>query len=123
MKKEIEIALWRESDTTKSRFLPLLYQKCSLPWFLKDKVYADFSSPESYEDCVARVLQRLGLVSRPNFLVCDLGGGTIDCSVIKIKDEFRGKVDIEALARDVKDLGIKYETKIRDQQTDDKTQG
>jgi hypothetical protein len=36
---------------------------------------------------------------------------------MKIKDEFKGKVDIEALARDVRDVGIKYENETRRQMT------
>jgi hypothetical protein len=123
VKKEIEIAMWRESDTAQNTFLPLLYQKCELPWFLKDRVYADFTVMNSYEDCIARILQHLGLVSRSNFIVYDLGGGTIDSSVIRIKNEYRGKVDIESLARDVKDLGIKYEQEIRDQNKDERKKG
>lgn len=123
VKKEIEIALWRENEATKTTFLPLLYQQCALPWFLKDRVYVDFTVANSYDDCVSQVLRRLGLASGPNLLVYDYGGGTFDCGVFKIKDEYRGKIDMEALARDVKELGDKYEQKIKGQREAEPNKG
>ena len=112
VKKEIEIALWQETDAEKSRVLPLLYQGCELPWFLKDRVYADFTKPDSYQDCVNRLLQKLGFESAPVFLVYDLGGGTLDVSLIKLKDEYRTKVDTERLFSDLSALGVKHQQEI-----------
>ena len=39
--------------------LPLLYEPCELPEFLKGKMYADFSKPEEYEAMLAKLLRRL----------------------------------------------------------------
>jgi hypothetical protein len=39
--------------------LPLLYEECELPEFLKGKLYADFSKPEEYEAVLGKLLRRL----------------------------------------------------------------
>ena len=39
--------------------LPLLYEECELPEFLKGKLYADFSKPEDYETVLGKLLRRL----------------------------------------------------------------
>jgi molecular chaperone DnaK (HSP70) len=43
-----------------------------------------------------------------DLVVIDVGGGTIDTALLRIKDEYKGKVDLEALASDVEALGRKY---------------
>jgi len=123
VRKEVEIALWRETDSANSRFVPLLYGKCDLPSFLKDRVYADFTQPDSYAACVSQILQRVGLCQKPGLLVYDLGGGTFDCSVIRIKDEYRGRVNLEELARDMEAVGRKHELEIRGHEARERTGG
>ncbi len=48
VKKEINIALNEEICGTKVKVLPLVIERCSIPFFLRDKLYADFTKPENY---------------------------------------------------------------------------
>ncbi|WP_211863322.1 toll/interleukin-1 receptor domain-containing protein [Neoroseomonas soli] len=59
VKKELDIAMNREISTGEVVVLPLLYEDCELPEFLKGKLYADFSKPQEYEDILAKLLRRL----------------------------------------------------------------
>jgi len=59
VKKELEVAMNREITSGKVVVLPLLYEPCALPEFLKGKMYADFSKPEEYEAMLAKLLRRL----------------------------------------------------------------
>ena len=57
--KELDIAMNREIASGEVVVLPLLYEECELPEFLKGKLYADFSKPEEYEAVLAKLLRRL----------------------------------------------------------------
>ena len=59
VKKELDVAMNREIASGEVVVLPLLYEKCDLPEFLKGKLYADFSNPEAYEPVLAKLLRRL----------------------------------------------------------------
>lgn len=59
MKRELDVALNREIARGKVVVLPLLYEKCELPEFLKGKLYADFTDPAGYEQMLRRLLRRL----------------------------------------------------------------
>ena len=59
VKKELDIAMNREIASGEVVVLPLLYEECELPEFLKGKLYADFSKPEEYEAVLAKLLRRL----------------------------------------------------------------
>ena len=61
VKKEVDIAMNQEIEGKKVKVLPLVYQPCDLPWFLKGKLYADFSSGEKYIQSLNMVLERLNL--------------------------------------------------------------
>lgn len=43
VKKEIAIAMSREIEGRKIKVLPILFEKCNIPIFLCDKIYADFT--------------------------------------------------------------------------------
>lgn len=60
--KELEIAMFREINSGEVVVLPLLYESCELPEFLRGKMYADFSNPEEYEAVLAKLLRRLRIV-------------------------------------------------------------
>src|SRR5262245_6306645 len=55
--REVRIALTEEIHGKRVKVLPLLYRKCSIPGFLADKLYADFS--EDYEKALQLLLARL----------------------------------------------------------------
>lgn len=59
VKKELDIAMNREIAGGEVVVLPLLYEKCDLPEFLKGKLYADFTDPNTYEEVLAKLLRRL----------------------------------------------------------------
>ncbi|SCY39949.1 toll/interleukin-1 receptor domain-containing protein [Paracoccus tibetensis] len=59
VKKELDLAMNREISTGEVVVLPLLYEECELPGFLKGKLYADFSKPEEYEAVLGKLLRRL----------------------------------------------------------------
>ncbi|WGM40820.1 toll/interleukin-1 receptor domain-containing protein [Caulobacter sp. NIBR1757] len=59
VQQELEIAMNREIGTGEVVVLPLLYEKCDLPGFLKGKLYADFTTGDEYEASLGKLLRRL----------------------------------------------------------------
>ena len=59
VKKELDVAMNREIAGGEVVVLPLLYEECEVPEFLKGKLYADFSKPEDYEAVLGKLLRRL----------------------------------------------------------------
>jgi len=57
VKKEVNIALTHEIDGAQVKVLPLLIESCDIPWFLSDKLYADFT--RDFEDGFETLLKRL----------------------------------------------------------------
>lgn len=57
VRREVNIALTEEIQGKRVKVLPLLYQKCELPGFLADKIYADFT--EDFEEGFDKLLARL----------------------------------------------------------------
>ncbi|MFB0565767.1 MAG: TIR domain-containing protein [Candidatus Aminicenantaceae bacterium] len=60
VRKELNLAIIRELDG-ELKILPLLHKKCQLPAFLKEKLYADFSSQEKYIPSLRDLLRALGV--------------------------------------------------------------
>ncbi len=59
VERELDIAINREISTGEVAVLPLLYEKCDLPAFLKGKMYADFTSATDYDEGIQKILRRL----------------------------------------------------------------
>jgi hypothetical protein len=59
VQKELDVAINREISAGEVVVLPILYEKCELPSFLKAKRYADFTDSESYDDSLNTLLRRL----------------------------------------------------------------
>lgn len=59
VKKELDVAMNREIAQGEVVVLPLLYEKCEVPEFLKGKLYADFTYPDDYERMLTKLLRRL----------------------------------------------------------------
>lgn len=57
VKKELTAAYVKELERQDVYILPILYQECDIPLFLKDKVYADFR--KSYRQGLDALLERL----------------------------------------------------------------
>lgn len=59
VKKEIDIAMNQEIEDKKIKVLPLMLEKVDPPYFLKGKLYADFTSEEKYNSGLQMVISRL----------------------------------------------------------------
>lgn len=59
VKKEVEVAMNQEIQGKKIKVLPLLHRECTIPSFLQDKLYADFTEEERYEVALEMILNRL----------------------------------------------------------------
>lgn len=61
VKKEVDIATNQEIEGRKVKVLPLLLSDCEIPWFLKGKLYANFTTDDLYKQSLSELLQRLQL--------------------------------------------------------------
>lgn len=59
VRKELDVAMNREIASGDVVVLPLLFEKCELPEFLKGKLYADFSDDAKYSASLEKLLRRL----------------------------------------------------------------
>jgi len=59
VQKELQIALQEEFRKKKVVVLPLLLEPVELPPFLRDKLYADFTSPEKFSQSFPKLLEAL----------------------------------------------------------------
>ena len=59
VERELDLAINREIATGEVAVLPLLYEQCALPGFLVGKMYADFTSPDRYDESLSKLLRRL----------------------------------------------------------------
>jgi hypothetical protein len=57
VERELNSALTRELESKEVFVLPILYQECEIPLFLKEKIYADFRG--SFHDGIATLLARV----------------------------------------------------------------
>ena len=61
VQRELQIALQKEIKGKKVVVLPILIETVEIPPFLKDKLYADFTTPEKLEIEVQKLLRALGV--------------------------------------------------------------
>lgn len=66
VQKELSLAMQKELAERQVKVLPILKESCEIPPFLKDKLYADFTDPSSFEGPFARLLHALG-VEKPTY--------------------------------------------------------
>lgn len=64
VQKELKLAMTQEIAGRKIKVLPILMERCEIPPFLQDKVYADFSDPDDFDGPIEKLLHGLG-VARP----------------------------------------------------------
>jgi len=62
--KELQLAMTQEIEGRRVKVLPILIERCEVPEFLADKVYADFTDPDDFDGPLSRLLHALG-ISRP----------------------------------------------------------
>ena len=61
VQRELQIAISKEMEKKKVVVLPLLLEPVSIPAFLKDKLYADFTKPDNYELSFTRLLKAISV--------------------------------------------------------------
>lgn len=64
VQKELEIAMTQEISGNNVKVLPILVEKCELPAFLINKLYADFTNPTNFESSFAHLVNALGGTAR-----------------------------------------------------------
>lgn len=65
VQKEISIAMSKEIAGREVTVLPLVIDNCELPVSLSDKLYADFTDPDSFEISYSQLLRALGVKETP----------------------------------------------------------
>ena len=60
VKHELQLAMTKEIDQRTTVVLPILLDKVEIPFFLRDKLYADFTTTETFESSLARLLVAMG---------------------------------------------------------------
>jgi TIR domain len=63
VKRELDIAMNQEIEGKRVKVLPILAEGCTLPGFLKGKLYADMSTASKFRKSLPLVLQRLNVSS------------------------------------------------------------
>ena len=110
VKREVMVALEEEIEGKRVKVLPLLVADCTLPAFLRTKLYADFRPAADYAGTLSRLLARLGVETQRKVSESDLFttlSGSVaraDCELIReaingFLTTARGAYD--GLARDV----------------------
>lgn len=61
VQKELYIAMTEEIAGRRVKVLPILLESCEIPVFLRDKLYADFTDPSSFDRSLAQLLRALGI--------------------------------------------------------------
>lgn len=61
VQKELALAISREIAEEKIKVLPILLEKCPIPEYLKDKLYADFTDREKFDASFSKLLYAIGI--------------------------------------------------------------
>lgn len=56
VRKELELAMYREISGMTVHVLPVLIHRCDTPYFLRDKLYADFTNKSQFEFSLRQLL-------------------------------------------------------------------
>ena len=59
VRKELQMAQTLEINQQVVKVLPILYKNCDIPLFLSDKVWADFTTPDKFDDGIRILFDRL----------------------------------------------------------------
>lgn len=69
VQRELQIAINKEISKKQVVVLPMLLEKVEIPPFLRDKLYADFTSPERYETTFPKILSAMGVTEEENKVI------------------------------------------------------
>jgi hypothetical protein len=65
VQRELQIALQKEFRERNVKVLPILLESVEIPAFLRDKLYADVSTPEKFKEQFPKLLKAMGIESMP----------------------------------------------------------
>lgn len=68
VQKELSIAMTQEIAGKKVKVLPILLEKCEIPEFLKDKLYADFTDLDKFDESLSKILYAIGVSKTKAFV-------------------------------------------------------
>lgn len=112
VKKEVSAALMKQLQDRSIKVIPLLREDCRIPPLLADIKYADCRTDQDsgFRQLVDAII---GIKTDKGILVYDLGDGTVDRAMVKIKDKYKGKVDVATLKKDLLSVAVKHERLIK----------
>src|SRR6266446_433541 len=61
VQRELQLAMNLVLEKKNRKILPILIERCEVPAFLRDLVYADFTDPRHFDSALVRVLGGLGV--------------------------------------------------------------
>jgi hypothetical protein len=61
VQRELQLAMNLVLEKKNRRILPVLIERCEIPLFLRDLLYADFTDPRNFDSALVRVLDALGI--------------------------------------------------------------
>lgn len=61
VQKELSLAMTKEIQGRHVVVLPVVIERCELPAYLRDKLFADFTNPAAYEATFSKFLEAIGL--------------------------------------------------------------
>jgi hypothetical protein len=61
VQRELELAMTLVLEKKNRRILPILIERCEVPLFLRDLLYADFTDARNFDSALVRVLGALGI--------------------------------------------------------------
>lgn len=91
VRKELAIAISMEIHGKGIKVIPMLYKTCDIPGILRDKVYADFTTPEHYNSSLKYLIQSLSVQEKEKSNIqnqnCNAANYNIDNKRFEFKDE------------------------------------
>jgi hypothetical protein len=66
VQRELQLAMNLVLEKKGRRILPILIERCEVPLFLRDLVYADFTDPKNFDSALLRLLHALGIELKTN---------------------------------------------------------
>jgi hypothetical protein len=61
VQRELQLAMNLVLEKKNRRILPILIERCEIPLFLRDLLYADFTDPRNFDSALVRLLGALGI--------------------------------------------------------------
>jgi tetratricopeptide (TPR) repeat protein len=66
VQKELSWAMTKEIEGQRVVVLPVVIERCELPGYLKDKLFADFTDPSNYDGAFFKFLEAVGIRKSPS---------------------------------------------------------